>query len=409
MKNRLGALLVASVVPLVAATPTRAQTRWSTFAPAGEGFSIEVPGEPVPMGEPGHYVYGVNDWSFIIKVDPVSPTIRELVEARQREPLAWFLDRIGRGLTNHGKATVVSSSSADFEGYPSLLISLEDQGEGLVVEGIDRLVLTEEHLYMLITVGRKGSPRADAERFLGSFRLVKTASAPTASRPSAEPALTNPLVAKMAGPMLIVTRLITEQHMNPRIDHVVQNVPAAERLGNQWNPSNTEWQRARTVISDRVARMFGMYETSGELERTLESELASVAPGSDADALTAALNGPAGGAILRNCAVIQFVSTIMAEDPNGPKAGEHAWGEKMRALKKVFDERAGSAMPPDDGTHAADLSQYMAGSAHRVSMDLWSSVVGKATTQLDGAINLMIFDDRENILREIEAAIAGAK
>jgi hypothetical protein len=264
MKNRLAGLLIASIVLLMAATPSPAQTHWRTLAPAGEGFSIEVPGEPQQTGEPGHYVYGDADQAFIIKIDPVSPTIKELVEARAREPLTWFLDKIASGLTNHGKATLLSSSSADFE-------------------------------------------------------------------------------------------------------------------------------------------------TSGELERSLESELARLAPGSDGDALAAGLNGPAGPAILRNCGLIQFVSTVMASDPNGPKAGERAWGDKMRALKTVFDERAGSAIPQDDGTHAADLSQYMAGPAHRVSMDLWNSVVGKATNQLDGAINLMMFDDRENILREIEAAVAAAK
>jgi hypothetical protein len=409
MRTRFGVLLIVSSVSLMAASPSRTQTTWSTFAPAGDGFSIEVPGEAQPTGEPGHYVYGTSEWAFIIKVNPTDQTIREMVEAHEREPLAWFLQKIAHGLTSQGKATVLSSSSEDFDGYPSLLISLEDPGEGVVVQGIDRLVLTEERLYMLITVARKGTSKADAERFLGSFHLVKSAPASTASRPSPEPSSANPLVAKMAGPMLAVTRLITERHLNLRIDQVVQSVPAAERLGNRWNPSNAAWQQARTVISGRIDRMFEMYQASGELEKTLEAELARVSQGSDADALAAALNGPAGGAILRNCAVIQFVSTIMAEDPNGPQAGERAWGDKMRELKKVFDERAGPAMPPDDGTHAADLSQYMAGAAHQVSMDLWNSVVGKATIQLDGAINSMIFDDRENIVREIEAAIAGAK
>jgi hypothetical protein len=284
-----------------------------------------VPGEPQETGEPGHYVYTTNDWSFIIKVDPVSPAMRELVEAHAREPLALYLQKIAHGLTSHGKATLLTSSSADFDGYPSLLISLEDQAEDLFVEGTDRLVLTEEHLYMLITVARKGSPREDAERFLGSFRLVKSASAPAASRTAPTPSLTNPLVVKMAGPMLAVARLIIEEQMNPRIDQVVQNAPGAERLGSRWNPSTAAWQQARTALSSRMGIMFETYERSGELERTLESELARLAPGSDADRLTAALNGPAGSAILRNYGLIQFVSTLMAVDPNGPKAGERAW------------------------------------------------------------------------------------
>jgi len=66
-------------------------------------------------------------------------------------------------------------------------------------------------------------------------------------------------------------------------------------------------------------------------------------------------------------------------------------------------------MPKDDGTHKDELSKYLASPAHQFHMGLWSSVVGKATVDLDGAINLMMFDDRDNIAREIEAAIAEAK
>jgi hypothetical protein len=43
MNNRLGCLLIAFLVAPVAATPA-SQTRWSTLAPPGDGFSVEVPG-----------------------------------------------------------------------------------------------------------------------------------------------------------------------------------------------------------------------------------------------------------------------------------------------------------------------------------------------------------------------------
>jgi hypothetical protein len=99
----------------------------------------------------------------------------------------------------------------------------------------------------------------------------------------------------------------------------------------------------------------------------------------------------------------------MASDPNCPKAGERAWGEKMRALNRKLDARAGAAMPVDDGTHAFEVSRYLATPAHELAMDLWQSVVGKVTTQLTGAANLMMFDDHERIMRDIEAAIASGK
>jgi hypothetical protein len=40
---------------------------------------------------------------------------------------------------------------------------------------------------------------------------------------------------------------------------------------------------------------------------------------------------------------------------------------------------------------------------------LWDSVLSKATTDITGALNLMVFDDRDAIMREIEAAVATVK
>jgi hypothetical protein len=409
MTNRsLAVLLVAAIAPLLATTTSGAHTRWNRFASSDEGFSIEVPGDPEMTGEPGHYVYSTDDWSFIIKVDSNSDAVRDLVAARAREPLAAFLQKIASGLTGHGHATLLSSSSADFEGYPSLLISIEDEGEGLLVQGIDRLVLTEEHLYMLITVARRGSPKDAAERFLESFHLTRVApnSGGTAvSKTSASTA--NPLVVQLTGPMLSVARLITQEHLNPRIDQVMQHVPGTERLGNRWGPANPAWPQARHVITRRIELLTGMYETSGELESYLESALAGLSA-DDTRLLTQSMTGPAGAAILRSCASIEFVSRVMSEDPNGPKAGDRAWNDKLRALNQLFNERAGKAMPQDDGAHAAEVSQFLNGPAHRVAMNVWSTVIGKATNQLDGVINLMIFDDRDNIAREIDAVIAAA-
>jgi hypothetical protein len=99
----------------------------------------------------------------------------------------------------------------------------------------------------------------------------------------------------------------------------------------------------------------------------------------------------------------------MSADPNGPKTGERALSEKMNALTKVFDARIGPAMPRDDRQHAAEADQFLTSDASLVLGGLWRSVIGKATGQLEGAINLMLFDDRDAIAREIEAAIASVK
>jgi hypothetical protein len=195
--------------------------------------------------------------------------------------------------------------------------------------------------------------------------------------------------------------------MNPLIDQVVQNVPTAARLGNRWSPSNAAWQQARTSITGRIERIADAYEKSGEVVRTLESEWEQLTPESQA-AFAAALNGPAGPAILRELAKSQFVSTIMADDPNGPKPGESAWREKLRALQTAFDQRVGSATTGDDGKYDADIEEFFSRSSSDVSR-LCFVVVSKATRQLEGAINLTLFDDSEAIRREIETVIAGVK
>ena len=69
----------------------------------------------------------------------------------------------------------------------------------------------------------------------------------------------------------------------------------------------------------------------------------------------------------------------------------------------------GLTMPSATDLPDAEAKAYFSSDAHRVSMGLWGAVVGKATVQLQGAIDLMIFDDRDAIAREIETAISEMK
>jgi hypothetical protein len=104
-----------------------------------------------------------------------------------------------------------------------------------------------------------------------------------------------------------------------------------------------------------------------------------------------------------------FVTTIMADEPNGPKIGEPAWYARLRGLRSQFDARVGSSLPPADRSHDADVKQFMDGKTHQLSLSLWNAVVGKASTSIEGAANLEVFDDREAILKEIAAAVDGGK
>ena len=217
------------------------------------------------------------------------------------------------------------------------------------------------------------------------------------------------VAATVKKPMLFVARLVTQEKLRPNIDEMLQNAPSAKALGAKWNASNPAWEKARSVITGRIDRIADLYGDSADYTAMLQSEIDRTAPGEQATALAKMLSSPAGPSILRSQGMIQFVSTVMAEDPNGPKIGDPAWREQMRALSTLFKDRAGAAFPPDDPARAAEVQQYFGTSDAAAFRNLWNGVVGKIGVKLDGAINLVMFDDREAIQRELDAAIATAK
>jgi len=64
---------------------------------------------------------------------------------------------------------------------------------------------------------------------------------------------------------------------------------------------------------------------------------------------------------------------------------------------------------PRDKSREAEVSAFGSTPTGQALRSLWSSAVGKATVDITGAINLMIFDDRDAIMREIAAAVATVK
>ena len=115
-----------------------------------------------------------------------------------------------------------------------------------------------------------------------------------------------------------------------------------------------------------------MYEHSGEVENKLQATIGELSA-AETDAYRAALNGPAGSAILRQDALIHFVSTVMADDPDGPKPGDPRWNDRTGTLKRVFDDRIGLTMPSATDLPDADAKAYFSSDAHRVSMGLWGA------------------------------------
>jgi hypothetical protein len=96
------------------------------------------------------------------------------------------------------------------------------------------------------------------------------------------------------------------------------------------------------------------------------------------------------------------------DDPNGPSPGDPAWKERLRALKTVFDQRIGSAVSPDDRSHDTDVEAFFSALSSDASR-LCTSVVARATREIESAINLMMFDESQSIGHEIETVIARAR
>ena len=402
MKNScFVAALIGAILSVTTVPTSGAESRWSRVAPPGAGFSVEAPGEPQP-GEPGQYAYSSGWWFLSIKMLPVDPATRQLVERRERKTLLKCLESVRDGMVGAVTATPGGSSSGDVDGYPSLRFSFSNAE----LDGTNLVVVTAQHLYLVMAIGPRGSPDADAKRFIKSFRIVASDGGPAidARVPNVSP--TNPMAAKLGTPMFAVARLVVEERMALRIDEVLESAPPAQRLGNRWNRSNPAWQEARASFTSRIDRIADAYEKSGDALRTLEAELGQLAPAAQT-ALAAALDGPAGAAIVRQLALSQFTSTIMADDPNGPSPGEPARREKRRALQSIFDQRLGSASP-DDRSHAADVEAFVSALPSEAS-SLCFGLVARITRELEGAINLMLFDDAEAIGHEIEAIIARAK
>lgn len=400
-------VLIGSTVYFAAVTASGAETRWNRVSPQGAGFSIEAPAEPQASDDPSQYTYSVGLSYLAVKILPVAPSTRLFVERRDRKALLRCLESLSDSMIGAmDGATRRSASSGDVDGYTSLRFSMENAD----FRGINLLVVTADRLFLVVTVRPKGSPDTVAKRFLGSFRVVTTNvttdSEPAAALHDVTASSRNPVAAKLAGPMSAVARLVIDQKMNPLIDDVVQNAPPAARLGDRWGPSNPAYQQARRSISSRIERAIAAYENSGDVTRTLESELQRLAPESQA-ALASALNGPAGPGIVRQLTLFQFISATLADDPNGPRPGEPAWQAKRRALETVFEQRLGTLVPRDDAHRAEVEAFFSSGSSDALNVSF--AVVSKTTRELESAINLTLFDNSQTIQREIETVIARVK
>ena len=127
-------------------------------------------------------------------------------------------------------------------------------------------------------------------------------------------------------------------------------------------------------------------------------------PNADLERAVAALQGAAGASIVRHQARQAYI-VQHGTAPNGPAIGSPEWNAILRDLGKEFDDRVGPKLPPDDGTHLADVEKLAATPAWGALSRVWTFGLSNATRQLNTALNLMLFDDREAIEHDIAAAV----
>ena len=220
------------------------------------------------------------------------------------------------------------------------------------------------------------------------------------------------VVTTSAGPMFTVARLLVEDTWSPLLDKRIQESPAARPLGAAWKPSDARWQQARAALGARMTRILAAYAGSDELTKHIDAAVAKIAPSHDLDTALAAMKASAGAAIIRQQAKNTYVVHAMsAGDPvaSGPAIGSPEWLAQLKDMGRRFDDRAGTNVPADDGTHKADIEKFYANRPlAEVLRRIWDFGVDNATRQLNTALNLMVFDDQDAIERDIAAAIGHA-
>jgi hypothetical protein len=217
------------------------------------------------------------------------------------------------------------------------------------------------------------------------------------------------IVKTSAGPMFTVARLLMEDTWNPLLDRRIQGSPAAAPLGAAWKPSDTRWQQARAALGARMTRILTAYAGSNELKKHIEAEVGRIGEGADLETAVAAINAPMGAALIRQQAKKTYIVYAMSAGgplKPGPSIGSPEWLKQLNELDRQFDERAGTNVPTDDGTHKADVEKFYATRPlSEVLRRIWDFGVDNATRQLNTSLNLMLFDNQDAIEKDIAAAV----
>ena len=360
----LNSVLVAVMIHFAAATTSAEEVRWNRVVPPGAGFSIEAPGEAQPSAELGPYVYKAGWWLLSVSTQAVDPDTKQLVERRQRKELVRCLETLGDRFAAGVGARRRDSSSGDVDGNPSLRFSLENAD----LEGTNLIVLTADHLYLVMTVGPKGSSNADAKRFIRGFRLVSTdprsaADSHELAAPPARPVPATLTSGATLGPEHAVRDFIRAlaMHDTQAFSRAVRPDPRASRFINP-EPLTPEGhaeaaRRLETLQvrrSDRVLLRGEPVESDARGDYPVGSVARFIASGNGGPALVTVVREPDGWKVdLR-----WWLAMLDMADARPPAAGspEHAVRSLTLALIALNRDEASRFVAP-----GAEMSVLFAG------------------------------------------------
>jgi hypothetical protein len=179
------AQLVALIMALALAAQQNADQRWTAATPPGAGFTVQAPGNRRPdPTNPMKFTSVTEDSTFIVDVLPLDDTLEKAIAEGNQALILGYIAIMRDELAKNLNGKVGTSSAANFDGYPSIYFSTTGSMNGLSFEGAIRLLVTDEHLYQVTTLGTAGKlTKADMDRFHASFKLAPHAAvAPDAFR-----------------------------------------------------------------------------------------------------------------------------------------------------------------------------------------------------------------------------------
>jgi len=211
------------------------------------------------------------------------------------------------------------------------------------------------------------------------------------------------LVAQSHDYLLASTRLSTAHTWSGRFDRLLASAGAARGLDARWNATDPRWQKARAGLLKRVADLHQALAAQGKLDSVMAEQLARVLKPDEARDLVQRLGEPVGLAFLRNQSASHFIVSALDTGPNAPRPGNPEWLRQMAELRKAFDAGFGLPAPPAAAT--ADMVAFGKLPAAVSFGRAFAASARSFDTAVNNAVNLMLFDERQAIDREIDATL----